>query len=66
LWRYKIKYVKIYQKFVQNINKKPFPNKKKFGQKLILLAHSGENIIFSKLLFSLFSVTMGQKYAKFG
>jgi hypothetical protein len=34
------------------------------GQKLTLLGHSGKNGICLKLLFNLFSITMGQKYAK--
>ncbi len=35
-----------------------------FGQKFVLLAHSGGKIICPKLHFSLFSVTMDQKHVK--
>jgi hypothetical protein len=35
-----------------------------FGQKSILLVHSEENGISPKLLLSIFSITVGQKYGK--
>ncbi len=60
------KFVEIYQKFVQNVDKKPFPDIRKFWSKIEIVVHSGENIICPKSLFSRFSVTLGQKYAKFG
>jgi hypothetical protein len=56
--------IKFHQKHQEKL---PF-KKKIFWSKLIMLAHSGRNGICPKLPFSLFSlsITMGQKYAKFG
>jgi hypothetical protein len=56
-------------KFCLKRQKKAIFRQKIYGQKLILLTHSGENEIcpkLSKILFNSFSVKMGQKYVKFG